>query len=225
MRRIVETPLGVTLIGGAPTTAATLSRALSQAPILVAADGGADRALAHGLMPEAVIGDIDSLDPASRARIGAHRIHRIVEQDSTDFDKCLRSIAAPFVIAAGFSGGRTDHHLAALNGLVRRPVPPCILLDENDLCLNLPARLVLDLPAGTRLSLFPMAPVGGRSRGLAWPIDGIDFAPWARIGTSNAATGGEVVLEIDAPGMLLILPAGHLPAAIAALRAAAAAGG
>ena len=58
----------------------------------------------------------------------------------------------------------------------------------------------------------------GRSRGLAWPIAGLDFAPDRRIGTSNRAEGA-VELSFDAPGMLTILPAAVLPAAIAALRA------
>ena len=43
---------GVTVIGGGMVTPADLSVALSVAPLLVAADGGADRALALGHAPE-----------------------------------------------------------------------------------------------------------------------------------------------------------------------------
>ena len=52
---------------------------------------------------------------------------------------------------------------------------------------------------------MPLTPVTGRSQGLEWPIDGLDFAPGGRTGTSNRALG-PVTLEIDGPDMLLILP-------------------
>ena len=52
---------------------------------------------------------------------------------------------------------------------------------------------------------MPLGPVQGRSIGLEWPIDGLNFAPGGRIGTSNRATG-PVALEMAGPEMLLILP-------------------
>jgi thiamine pyrophosphokinase len=54
----------------------------------------------------------------------------------------------------------------------------------------------------------------GRSTGLDWPIDGIDFAPDRAIGTSNRASGGPVSLEFSARKMLVILPRAHLAAAL-----------
>jgi thiamine pyrophosphokinase len=80
---------------------------------------------------------------------------------------------------------------------------------------HLPPRLAIDLPPGTRVSLFPMAPVTGRSEGLRWPIAGIPFAPAGRIGTSNEATG-PVRLAMDGPGMIAVLPARALDALLAA---------
>ncbi|NCU21110.1 thiamine pyrophosphokinase, partial [Candidatus Falkowbacteria bacterium] len=91
-RYIIKSNKGVTLIGGARVGASDLAQALALAPCLVAADGGADRALALGHMPEAVIGDFDSISPAARAAIAPERLHPIAEQDSTDFGKCLRHV-------------------------------------------------------------------------------------------------------------------------------------
>ena len=56
----------------------------------------------------------------------------------------------------------------------------------------------------------------GRSQGLRWPIDGLDFAPSGRIGTSNEVTG-PVVLVFDGPGMLVITPREALEQVSAAL--------
>jgi thiamine pyrophosphokinase len=106
--------------------------ALRRAPVLVAADGGADRALAAGHVPVAVIGDFDSLSAEARRRIPPDRQHRIAEQETTDFDKALRSIAAPFVLALGFAGARIDHSLAVFNTLLRHPGRVCIVLGAED---------------------------------------------------------------------------------------------
>ena len=99
-------PKGVTLIGGGAVTAEDLSLALSLAPVLVAADGGADAAIALGHLPDRSIGDFDSLDAAARDAIPAERLHRIAEQESTDFEKCLERIEAPLVIGVGYAQQR-----------------------------------------------------------------------------------------------------------------------
>jgi thiamine pyrophosphokinase len=194
----------------------TVKAALARAPVLVAADGGADRALAAGVTPDAVIGDLDSLTAAARAALPPDRLHLVGEQETTDFEKCLTRIRAPYVLGAGFTGGRMDHALAVWNTLVRVPAPPCLILSQSDVVFAAPLRLELALPPGTRVSLFPMAAVRGVSEGLAWPIAGIDFAPDGRVGTSNRATG-PVRLEFDRRGMLAMLPRACLDAAIGAV--------
>jgi len=199
----------VTLIGGAPVQRADLDQALALAPVVAAADGGADTALAHGLVPAAVWGDFDSISARARTGIPAANQHPIAEQDSTDFEKCLSRLDAPFVIALGFSGARHDHFLAVLSVLARRIGPPCLLLAGEDVITLAPPRLGLDLAPGTRVSLFPMGPASGRAQGLKWPIDGLAFTPAGRIGTSNQAIG-PVTLECEGP-LLLILPRAMLP--------------
>lgn len=220
---LLQSPDGVTLVGGGPVSTRDLRLSLRRAPGLAAADSGADRLLAAGLMPEAVIGDLDSLSPAGRARIPPDRLHLIPEQATTDFDKALRSIEAPFVLALGFTGARIDHGLAVLNTLVRLRTRPCILVGPKDVTLAAPpGRLRLQMTPGETLSLFPFAAVTGRSTGLEWPIDGLDFAPDGFIGTSNRVSAPEVTLEFDAPGMVVILPRRRLDAAIRAIRRPAA---
>lgn len=215
MTPVLRTTRAVTLIGGGAVAAEDAAQALARAPVVMAADGGAATALALGLMPEAVVGDMDSLPDAARAAIAPDRLHRIAEQLTTDFEKCLTRVAAPFVIGIGFAGDRSDHLLAALNVLVRVRVPPCLLLAGGDVIFAAPDRLALDLPPGTRLSLFPMGRVTGASRGLRWPLDGLALDPAGQVGTSNEATG-PVALELTGP-CLVILPRAHLDAALAGL--------
>ncbi|WP_272006204.1 thiamine diphosphokinase [Roseovarius sp. ZX-A-9] len=209
----------VTLIGGANVAYADLTAAQAIAPWVVAADGGADTALAQGVMPEAVIGDFDSISADARTRIPAERLHPIAEQDSSDFDKCLRNIEAPLIVGLGFSGARLDHQLAACNTLVCHPHHRCLLVGSDDLVFLCPPSLKLDLPKDCPVSLFPMGAVEGVSDGLTWPIAGLNFAPDGQIGTSNRAKGA-VHLSLTAPKMLVMVPRVHLTLVADALLAA-----
>ncbi len=210
----------VTLVGAGPIDPRHLEAALAIAPVAVAADGGGDLALPGGRRFRAVIGDMDSLADPERLRAAGVPIHPIPEQETTDLEKCLYSVEAPLFVGLGFLGGRIDHHLAAMNALVKFARVPVVLVGGEDLCFLCPPELAIDLAAGTRVSLFPMGPVRGRSEGLLWPIDGLAFDPTGRIGTSNAATGGVVRIEFDAPRMLVILPVDLLEPVVDRLRGA-----
>lgn len=209
---IVDSLVGVTLAGGGPFGKAALTRALRFAPVIVGADAGADRLLALGAEPQAVIGDFDSISESAKTRLTG-RLFPIDEQITTDFDKALRSIRAPFVLAIGFAGARLDHGLAVLNALVRQPDQRCLVLSPQDVIFLAPLDLRLDLPLGSRLSLFPMGAVTGASEGLRWPLQGLDFAPDGMIGTSNEVSGA-VRLQFSAQKMLVILPLKSLSAVL-----------
>lgn len=213
---IVTTSQGVTLAGGGPFGKAALRHALTFAPVIVGADGGADSLLRMDTVPRAVIGDMDSISAAARVRL-ADRLFPIPEQETTDFDKALRSIKAPFVLGLGFAGARLDHSLAVLNTLVRQPDRRCIILGAKDITFLAPRTLTLTLPVGSRLSLFPMGAVMGQSIGLRWPIEGVRFAPDGQIGTSNAVAQPVVQMRFDADLMLVILPLRALASVLAGL--------
>ena len=199
----------IALIGGADVPSGVLRMALSLGERTIAADGGAATALAHGVVPEAVIGDFDSISDEVRAALPKATLHPVMEQDSTDFEKCISRIDAALIVGAGFSGARVDHQLAVCNVLVRWPARRCVLIGADDAVFLAPPTMALDLPQGCRVSLFPMGAVEGRSDGLNWPIDGLTLTPDGRIGTSNFAIG-PVHLTVTAPKLLVILPVEHL---------------
>lgn len=217
-RPIVQSSGGITLVGGGPVSAGLFREARQRAGRIVAADSGADRCLALGAEPEAVIGDMDSVSAAAREKLGPSRFHLIGEQDTTDFDKALRSIAAPFVLAVGFTGARLDHGLAVLTGLVRSS-HRCLLIAPQDIVFHLPDSLTLDLKKGDRFSLYPLAQLYAASEGLDWPLQGIQFSPDVRVGTSNRVSTGKVTVSVSGPGMLCILPRRRLDQALEALTA------
>lgn len=214
LSKVVKTRAFLTLLGGGSAHFRHVSRSLERAPILICADGGADRALQMGFMPQAVIGDMDSITQTTRDRLSPDILFHIREQDSTDFEKSLQRIEARAILAHGFFGGRMDHALAACSVLLRYPEQACVLIGEEDLCFLSPLRFAIDLPARTPFSLFPMGPVQGRSQGLFYPIEGLCMAPDGQIGTSNETTG-PVQLEFDRRRMLILLPVTCLDAVLA----------
>jgi thiamine pyrophosphokinase len=206
----------VSLVGGGEVGKGDLELALTHAPRVYAVDSGAGAVLAAGHQPEAVIGDFDSVAEADLTRVPAERLFRIDEQDTTDFEKALTRIHAPLVIGVGFLGLRLDHQLAAFNALVKHANRPCILIGQTEVVCHVTGAFAADLQAGDTVSLFPMLAVSGRSSGLAWPIDGLSLAPGGRIGTSNRAEG-PVRIEVDGPGLLMLLPRARLSEIVAAI--------
>lgn len=217
---IVSSPDPILLAGGGEFRHADLIVAQTHAKRAVAADGGAAELLRHGITPEAVIGDFDSLGATTRAALAPGTLHHIAEQDSTDFDKCLRNIAAPLILGLGFLGARVDHQLSVFNRLVVRADKACVLIGRHDIVFHCPPQVTLAMVPGDRVSLFPLLPVRGHSTGLRWPIEGITFAPGGRVGTSNEATDRMVTLSMAGPGMLVILPRAALDTAVTAVRKA-----
>lgn len=207
----------VILVGAGPIGASDIDSARQFSDRLIAADGGADSVLGAGFTPDAVIGDLDSLSSKARDAIAPDRVVYVREQDSTDFEKAMSQLTTPLVIGVGFTGGRIDHALAVLHGLVRFAHKPCLLLGPEEVIFHCPPDITLDLPPGAIVSLFPMAPVQGTSSGLDWPIAGLEFAPGHKIGTSNRSTGPVVGLQMQGRGMLVLIPRVHFEHAVQAL--------
>ncbi|MFN3614700.1 MAG: thiamine pyrophosphokinase, partial [Rubrimonas sp.] len=158
-------------------------------------------------------GDVDGW----RAREDVEVLH-IEEQETTDLEKCLYSVSAPFFFGVGFMGRRFDHSLAALHALARWHARPALLLAEEEVAFLCPPNWRIRLEAGARVSLFPLAPVRALgSTGLEWPLDGPIFAPGARIGTSNVAAADEVASRFSARAMVCLLERRFLGAALDSL--------
>ena len=126
------------------------------------------------------------------------------------------------IIAASAMGAIVNRlDLPPVNGELAHSRDPLAYLGTTPLTGNRAAiaalkesDLVLDLPIGSRLSLFPMGTVEGESEGLRWPLKGLHFAPDGMIGTSNEVAAPEVTLQFSAARMLVILPRSALVAAL-----------
>lgn len=204
---IVHSDHPIILVGGAPFEKEILFKALKIGEKIVAADSGAAKVLEIGRVPDAVIGDFDSLPDRARAQLDPQTLHHVLDQDSNDFEKALRRVAGPLVIAVGVSGARLDHELAVFSVLLRVSSPPCVILRGDELAFLAPPELALDVPLGSDISFYPLVPVTVTSSGVKWPLSQALMAPDGLISTSNKVTG-PVSLKTDKAGVLVTLPVG-----------------
>ena len=203
----VTFPCPITVVGGGALDQVMLSEACALAPRLIAADGAADRLATWGLMPEMVIGDMDSVTDLAHWQAVTQVVH-LPEQDTTDFEKCLYATDAPLYLGAGFTGRRVDHMLAVFHALLHYPDKRVVLLGEVEVMALIPAGVTLSLilEKGAVVSLYPLLPSAGiTSDGLKWPIDGLAMAPGQAIGTSNEAVTDNISVQFSTAGVLIML--------------------
>jgi len=202
---VSQGPLAI--VGGGFVDPALLRELADRGVTLVGADGGGDAIGDAGLTPAAIIGDLDSLED----RAGWERRTRVIhlpEQITTDFQKALRSTAAPVTLALGMTGKRLDHTLAALSAVLQyAPSRKLLLVDEVDVALAVTGPIRFEAGLRERVSIHPLLPIRFRhSEGLFYPMDGHLLAPGGLIGTSNEGTGEwvEVVPEDNTPWLLIL---------------------
>ncbi len=187
----------VLLIGGGEHSIGLLNQ-YKHLPI-VAADGGANHLrelLGSAAVPKLILGDLDSLDDREHWESVTH-VQKVAEQDSTDFEKCLYSVDAPFFIAAGFCGRRLDHTLAALHVMHKYSNDKRVILtSSHDVLLVSSESVILNLPAKTRVSIYPLSAVTfASSEGLQYPLDGLTLTQGVQIGTSNSSVADTVEIN------------------------------
>lgn len=109
--------LRLLLIGNGEEVPPRLLKALTQhADYVLAADGGADKALRAGVIPDGVIGDLDSVSARTQKLLAGKIIH-VPTQENTDLEKALRwAVKHNFteITLVGFVGDRWDFAIGNL---------------------------------------------------------------------------------------------------------------
>ena len=202
---VFDRPMAI--VGGGAVDPTLLRELAGRGVALVGADGGADAIGDAGLMPAAIIGDLDSLSDRAMWETRTNVIH-IPEQITTDFQKALHSTQAPVTLALGMTGKRLDHTLAALSAVLQyAPMRRLLLVDEVDVALAVVGSINFTASKRERVSIHPLLPISFvRSTGLYYPMDGLLLEPGGLIGTSNEGTGGLVEVEPadDTPWLLIL---------------------
>lgn len=177
--------------------------------LVIAADGGYAHLREHGMSPDLLVGDFDSLGYVPDH---PHVVRRPVEKDDTDVALAIQEGWAvgfrAFRIYGGL-GGRLDHTLANLQllcGLTRRGGTG--FLSGRDAAVTALCGGRLEFPAGYEgvLSLFCHGEraEGVTLTGLKYPLTGAALSCDVPLGVSNEFTGRPASVSV-AQGVLLAL--------------------
>jgi thiamine pyrophosphokinase len=183
--------------------------------LIIAADGGSRLALACGLVPDVVVGDMDSLltDELDALQARGALIERsLAEKDETDLELALLAAVArqaTWIRVIGGVGDRLDQTLANLYLLTLRELTgrdTRLVNGRQTLWLIGPGAHPLHGAAGDTISLIPLAgdAVGVRTEGLAYPLrdETLSFGP-AR-GVSNVMQVAEASVTLAAGALIVV---------------------
>jgi thiamine pyrophosphokinase len=202
----------VVVVAGGSAPSARAAEAIPPGAPVIAADGGADHALALGLDVELAVGDFDSVTPEGLAA-AAHVERHPVAKDSTDLELALRAALArrpDCVLVVGGSEGRLDHLLGELLIL------GADWLSGFELDAILGAALIhviraerrLEGEEGELISLFALSgPAAGiTTEGLAYALRGEALEPGTSRGLSNVFSAREARISVESGLLLAVRP-------------------
>ena len=196
--RMVEQATPILILNGDLRWAEDLARLARKAPLVLAADGGANALARIGVRPDAVIGDLDSIDAGTRSWIGEERMVFRPDQGSTDFEKALTFAFEDSNIdrltVLGALGGRLDHTIGNLGVLAREARGPgLIFLSDQEQVLATATEVNLDANPGETWSFWTLDPgVRVTLEGVRWPVKNAPLTIGDHPSISNKATGTRV---------------------------------
>jgi len=209
-----ERPLKKALIicNGNPPPQALLNQLWLEADYRVAADGGANLLQVLNLLPDAVVGDFDSLQPDVQKQLPETILFHVKEQDTNDADKAVRhclKLGFTEINLLGADGGRQDQFLSSLEILFKySPSARLIIwtaLERMEFILDTWEET---LPPGTTLSLLPLfgGAQGVVSRGLKFQLNNHALLPGkSPSGVSNQVLSNPVTVSIREGQLLLVV--------------------
>ena len=210
----------VVVIGGGALSTRALDAVRDDA-VVIAADSGLDHAVAAGLRPAVLVGDLDSISASGRMWAYARgvEIHEHpTDKDATDTEIAIsRALEVPEVRQLLLVGGadeagerRLDHQLATILALGHNSLAGLAsvraVLGGTGLAMLHPGRhSVLDLEPGQLFSLLALhGPCGGVTvTGARWPLTDAVLTGTEARGVSNEATEHTEVLV--ASGVLTVV--------------------
>lgn len=186
---------------------------LGSADVVVCCDSALSALERHGIVPDAVVGDLDSV--CSRALARYHgEVVRVCEQDTNDLTKAFRYVVSRYpgekeIHILGATGRSEAHTLGNMALLMDYAAEhPDIKLDmvsDYSTMLALTDSAEIHVGEGRRVSLFsPDNSLRIKSKGLRWDTSGVVFDNWWKA-SLNIASEDVVSLEFSHPSKALVV--------------------
>ena len=196
------------IANGAREDANYLRALAAQHDYILALDGGADTALAAGIIPDLTLGDLDSITPAAKKKLGPLRLLQMPGQDNTDLEKgldftaFLKPQSVTIVCAAG---GRIDFTLSNFSSAFAYTKKLNIIfkgLGWRIYPIEKSAKFACK--KGAAVSLMPLGPCKNITlKNLKYPLKNASLAP-GQTAQSNIALKNNFTVNLS-QGKLLVM--------------------
>jgi thiamine pyrophosphokinase len=173
---------------------------LKKANRIVCCDGSAENLLKAGYIPEAIIGDMDSLSKETAARFH-DRLFSDSNQDSNDLTKAVcwcSERGYTEIVIVGATGKREDHSIGNISLLTEyvKYVKVIMVTDTGILLPSLKGSEISSFP-GQQVSIFSIDPETEiTSKGLKYPLENIKLKNWW-VATLNESLEDSFSLEFN----------------------------
>ena len=195
----------VVVAGGDYPTAPQPLEVLHNAPFVVCCDGAADRYIATGHVPDAIVGDGDSISAYNRTKY-ASRLHIVAEQETNDQTKAVNFLLGKgmrHIAIVGATGRREDHTIGNISLLIEYARAGAQVRSFTDHGVFIPCNgeTTLKCRKGQQVSIFSITAKNLSAEGLLYPI--YDFTNWWQ-GTLNECTGEEFTIHAEGEYLLFV---------------------
>ena len=181
---------------------------LADAEVIVCCDGGAEKAVQAGYVPNIIVGDMDSLSDEMKNRF-ADRIFEDKEQETNDLTKavkwCGRSGYTEITII-GATGMREDHTIGNISLLAEYVEDFDVkMVTDFGVLIPLKSGRSFDCAPGQRISIFSIGEgTVINSGGLKYPLRERVLKNWWE-GTLNEAAASSFTIEFRGGPVIIYL--------------------
>ncbi len=201
------------IANGLACSSSLLKKIVYASEFVLVLDGAIQRVLEHGVVPNMVLGDFDSIDNLYEIKktYPYLPIMSAPDQDKTDLEKGIEFLIKKKhkkIVVLWATGRRTDHFLNNLSTLVKYKKSVVVeMIDDYSRISNLPLEYKKKYIANTLLSLLPMGTVKGVTTiGLQYNLTNATLALGKKTSSSNASENknGFVRITHQSGNLLLI---------------------
>ena len=176
---------------------------LAKNKLIIAADAGADQLLKYNIIPERVIGDLDSISDKASTKLEEWTISNKNVQ-KTDLEKAVDYAfekGASEIEIIGWSGGRIDHTLAALGLAFNSKIR---LVDEHFTIEVVADSKTIQGEENTLFSLMAMPEARVSVTGARWNLQHEKMKMGGRGVHNEIGSSGLVTIECHSGNLLVI---------------------
>ncbi|HTY38263.1 MAG TPA: thiamine diphosphokinase [Bacteroidota bacterium] len=196
------------IVNGEPPKKQRLLALARESRMIICADGGANVALKTGIMPHAIVGDLDSIHAEALVKFHKVPTHEDRNDETTDLEKAvLWAIGAKYdhLTVVGATGRRIDHSAGNLS-VPAKYYPDAIIrfVDDFGEISYVGRELSFEGRKGEVVSLIPLSRCDGIvTEGLQYSLNGESLELGVREGTSNVVISSPVLIKVRKGNLLL----------------------